>query len=121
MKEDGSRWLHFKPLQCPAQSDQNPVLEDPNTQIRSLTKQLTKVGGSGNYGRISPHGIGWPAYQCSPFEQSGTQEKEALSHKENKRESKSTANKDKGKSFHSALYCDVNLLEVRSNRTANPN
>lgn len=68
----------------------------------------------------APHGIGWPAYQCLPFEQSGTQEKEALSHKENKRESKVLI-KDKGNLFHSALYCDVNLLEVRANRTANPN
>lgn len=53
-KEDGMRWLHSKPLQCPAQSDQNPVLEDPPTQIRFPTKQLTKVGGSGKCGRISP-------------------------------------------------------------------
>ena len=60
------------------------------------------------------------AYQCLPFEQSGTQKKEALSHEENKRESKVLI-KDKGNLFHSALYCDLNLLEVRAKRAANSN
>ncbi|XP_044779988.1 uncharacterized protein LOC123327640 [Bubalus bubalis] len=120
-KEDGTRWLHSKPLQCPAQSDQNPVLEDPPTQIRFPTKQLREVGGSGNYGRISPPmERAGPAYQCLPFEQSGTQKKEAFSHEENKRERKVLI-KDKGNLFHSALYCDLNLLEVRAKRAANPN
>ena len=120
-KEDGTRWLHSKPLQCPAQSDQNPVLEDPPTQIRFPTKQLREVGGSGYYGRISPPmERAGPAYQCLPFEQSGTQKKEAFSHEENKRERKVLI-KDKGNLFHSALYCDLNLLEVRAKRAANPN
>lgn len=61
-----------------------------------------------------------PAYQCLPFERSGTQKKEAFSHEENKRESKVLI-KDKGSLLHSALYCDLNLLEVRAKRAANPN
>lgn len=120
-KEDGMRWLHSKPLQCPAQSDQNPVLEDPPTQIRFPTKQLTKVGGSGKCGRISPLWNGLAeltnAFLLNRVE---LRKKEALSHEENKRESKVLI-KDKGNLFHSALYCDLNLLEVRAKRAANSN
>ena len=40
--------------------------------------------------------------------------------RKNKRERKVLI-KDKGNLFHSALYCDLNLLEVRAKRAANPN
>lgn len=61
----------------------------PPTQIRFTTKQLQqKVGGSGNYGRISPPWNRLASLLMLPFEQSETQEKKSLIKKENKEKAK---------------------------------
>lgn len=69
----------------------------------------------------APHGMSLLILQMPSFRIEWNLEKQRLScRKKTKRENELLI-KDKGNLFHSALYCDLNLLEVRPKRATTPN